>query len=469
VGTQRSQPGTRPPHRGQRPRGPRQGGPARGSSTPAAEGEPPAEAALAGEPERPRVKVPPPSRRERLTPELEQELRAVLGDDAMNQLLAAAPPAPIDEGLEVETRHRGTVVKVHGDNVFFTLGGRREGVASLRQFKEPPAPGAQMDVVVRGYNDEDDLYELGVPGASIEVQDWSDLVEGAVVEARITGANTGGLECMVGSIRGFIPASQIEVFRVEHYGEYYEKKLLCVVTEANKRRRNLVLSHRAVVEREREEQRKKFLEELDVGQVREGVVRSIRDFGAFVDLGGVDGLIHISQLSWDRVNDPHEVLQEGQKVRVKIEKINRETGKIGLSYRDLLDHPWTNIDQRFPVDSVVKGTVSRIAKFGAFVKLAAGVEGLIHISELAHHRVVQVSNVVKEGDEVDVRILSVDPEAQRIALSLKATQTLPQREEKTAEEAADEPPREMAVPKHQGPLKGGTDRPTGGETFGLKW
>jgi small subunit ribosomal protein S1 len=362
-------------------------------------------------------------------------------------------------------------MKIHGDNVFFSLGGRDEGVVSLRQFREPPQVGTQMEVVVTGFQPDDGLYELAIPGASVEVQDWSDLVEGAVVEARITGSNTGGLECMVGKLRGFIPASQIEMHRVEHYAEYYEKKLLCVVTEANRRRRNLVLSHRALVEREQEEQRKKLLEELEVGAVREGTVTSIRSFGAFVDIGGIDGLIHISQLSWDRVNHPSEVLEVGQKVRVKVEKVNRQTGKLGLAYRDLLEHPWASAEERFPVDSLVKGTVTRTAKFGAFVKVAPGIEGLVHISELAHHRVVQVANVVKEGDEIEVKVLSVDAANQRLALSLKEAHPMPEAEQPVAEEEPppDEPRRKPAVPPSDQPLKGGTDRSTGGEHFGLKW
>jgi small subunit ribosomal protein S1 len=391
----------------------------------------------------------------------------------MDELVGDAPARETSAPLEVDSRHQGTLMKIHGDNVFFALGGRNEGVVSLRQFREPPQVGMVLEVVVTGFNAEDGLYELTIPGASIQVQDWSDLVEGAVVEARITGSNTGGLECMVGSIRGFIPASQIETFRVDNYAEYYDQKLMCVVTEANKRRRNLVLSHRALIEREKEEERKKLLEELQVGDVREGTVTSIRKFGAFVDIGGIDGLIHISQLSWDRVEDPSEVLQVGQKVRVKVEKVNQQTGKIGLSYRDLLEHPWTSVEERFPIDSIVRGTVTRTANFGAFVKLAPGVEGLVHISELAHHRVVQVTNVVKEGDEIEVKILSVDTDAQRIALSLKdahpmpeAQKTLPAEEEGQAQE---EPPRKPVVPPRSGPLKGGTDKSSGGDQFGLKW
>lgn len=417
-----------------------------------------------------RPKVPPPSRRDKLTPDLEDAFQSALGGASMEELLGEAPPVNA-EALEVDAKYQAKVVKIHGDNVFCSIDGRNQGVASLRQFEEPPTIGSSLDVVIRGFQVEDGLYELTVPGGAIDVQDWTDLVEGAVVEARITGSNVGGLECMVGGIRGFIPASQIDVFRVENYADYYEKKLNCVVTEANERRRNLVLSHRALLEREREEQRQKLLEELDSGQVREGVVSNVRDFGAFVDLGGIDGLIHISQLSWDRIDHPSEVLEAGQRVRVKVEKVNRDTGKISLSYRDLLTHPWTDVEQRFPLNATVKGQVTRIARFGAFVKIAPGIEGLIHISELAHHRVLQVGNVVKEGEEVEVMVVSVDEENQRIGLSLKAAHPLAEvaAEEQGEPAEDDSPPLEPTVKPYQGPLRGGTDRPSGGEDFGLRW
>ncbi|HCK71694.1 MAG TPA: hypothetical protein DHW38_08950, partial [Planctomycetaceae bacterium] len=198
-------------------------------------------------------------------------------------------------------------------------------------------------------------------------------------------------------------------------------------------------------------------------------VRSVKDFGAFVDIGGLDGLIHISQMSWDRVNHPSEVVSEGDKVKVRIEKINPQDGRIGLSLRALQDHPWTGIDSQFHVSDVVKGTVSRIAQFGAFVKLAPGVEGLVHISELAHHRVSMVSSVVSEGEEVDVKILSVDTEAQRISLSIKQTVSAPEVDTSSKDEGVDEPARKVSIKPSGKPLEGGINRPSGGEQFGLKW
>ena len=418
-----------------------------------------------------RVSLPPkPSRRDKLSAELEEELEAALGGATLDSLLGDPTSArsSADE-LEVDARRRAQVLRVHGDNVFFALGGRHEGVVSLRQFAVPPNPGDAFDVIVKQISAEDGLCELVIPGASIDVSDWSDLREGAVVEAKVTGSNAGGLECEVNRIRGFIPASQIGLYRVENFADQVGQKLLCVVTEANAQRQNLVLSHRAVLERQKEESRKDFYAGLEVGQMREGVVRKIHDFGAFVDLGGADGLIHISQLSWERVKHPSEVVQEGQKVQVRIEKIDSETGKLSLSLRNQQDHPWLGAEQKYPVGTMVRGTVSRLANFGAFVKIGPGVEGLVHVTELAHYRVANISKVVKEGQEVEVKIISVDPEAQRIALSLKAALPVPESKSAAAADEADEAPRALAVPKRSGPLKGGVDRPSDGDKFGLQW
>jgi small subunit ribosomal protein S1 len=244
------------------------------------------------------------------------------------------------------------------------------------------------------------------------------------------------------------------------------------VTEASRERRNLVLSHRAVMERERNEQRDKLMAELAPGQIREGIVRSMKDFGAFVDLGGVDGLVHVSQLSWDRVKHPSEVLEVGQKIKVRIDKFDKDTGKVSLSYREVGENPWQNVESKFPVGSRVTGPVSKVMDFGAFVKLGPGVEGLIHISELAHGRVFRVSDVLSEGQEVEVKILSVDAEKQRISLSLKALMEPPVRpgKEKVADEDMPLPPGAPKAPKKRdGNLKGGIGGPSGGEKFGLNW
>ncbi len=421
--------------------------------------------------DQPDASLPPP-RVQRSAPDLQQEIDEALAGVSMEALLGGAPEEEFGQELQREQKVKGRVIKIDSENAFFHLGGRNEGIISLLLFQEPPSVGQEMEVVVGGRNREDGLFELRIPGGAIEVSDWTDLDAGAVVEARVTGSNTGGLECTVNNIRGFIPASQVALYRVEDFSDYVGKKLPCIVQEANQRRGNLVLSHKALLKQEIEQNRTAFLETLEAGQEYEGVVRRLMDFGAFVELRpGVDGLIPIGELSWERVNHPRDVLEEGQRVKVKVRNFDAETGKIGLSLRQTQDSPWDQIEQKYPVGTVVPGVVSRIAKFGAFVKLEPGVEGLVHISELANHRVYQVTNVVKEGQEVQVKVLGVDGQEQRINLSLKQAQAAPPPEPEAAEaeEAADEPPPEPRIPRRKGPLKGGTDRKTGGEDLGLKW
>lgn len=416
-------------------------------------------------------KVPVPNVRSSVSEEELLTLEAEFSGADLDGLMIGDRSLRVGRDLEDGSRHQGKVIKVHNANVFISLGGPDEGVVPLLQFETPPVEGQTIDFLIRAFNAEEGLYELAIPGETVAVNDWDDLQEGAAVEAKIESANTGGVECKVGNVRGFIPMSQLSEFRIESAADYIGQKLVCIVTEANPRRGNLVLSHRAVLERDKAAKRKERLASLEVGQACEGTVRKVMDFGAFVDIGGLDGMIHISQLSWDKIKHPSEVVNEGDKIQVRVEKIDPETGKIGLSYRSLQDNPWTDVDARFPIGTVVKGTVSRLANFGAFVKIGIGIEGLIHISELAHNRVASVANVLKEGQDVEVKILTVDRDAQRIALSLRATQAKPEgsKPSKPEQEPVDEPKRQPAVPKFQGTLKGGTGANNGGELFGLKF
>ncbi len=414
----------------------------------------------------------PPPRLQRMSEDLQQEIDEALQDLSIEELLQgeSRPDAGSSDEIALDQRCQATAIKTDRDSVFFSLGGASEGVASLRHFAEPPAPGSQWEVVPVRFLPDDNLYELTIPGAAVDVQDWSDLTEGVVVDARITGHNKGGLECEVHKIRGFIPISQISIYRVEDLEPYVGQSLPCVVTEANPERRNLVLSHRDVLEREKQEAREKLLGELEPGQVREGVVRRLQPFGAFVDLGGIDGLVHISQLSWDRIAHPSEVLEEGQRIKVRVEKVDPATGKISLSYRDLLEHPWDGADEKYPVGAILDGIVSKIMEFGAFVRVAPGVEGLVHISELAHHRVQRVSQVVNEGQAVKVKVLGIDPSAQKMSLSIKAIQgDEPEADAETEESPEEATEARPAPPAPRQPLKGGLGRRSGGEQFGLKW
>ena len=273
----------------------------------------------------------------------------------------------------------------------------------------------------------------------------------------------------MGTLPGFMPASQIDRFRVNDFEAYHGQKLSAIVMEINPDKRKFVLSHRAVLDREQQEKREKLLEELEVGQIREGVVVKLMDFGAFIDLGGLEGLAHISKLSWSRIKHPSEVLKEGDKVKVKVEKLDEETKKMSLSYRDTLEDPWQSLGDQFSADDIVTGTVTRVADFGAFVKIAPAIEGLVHISELSHKRVAKVSSVVNEGDQIEVKILSIDTGAQKVSLSMKATQMPAKPAGSSKPDEPEEPARELVVPASGAPLKGGRDRKTGGEDIGLNW
>jgi small subunit ribosomal protein S1 len=370
--------------------------------------------------------------------------------------------------FEPESLQSGRVAAIRRDDVFIEFGGREQGIVSLRLFDVPPRVGAEVQVVVQRLNPEDGLYELSLPNKAAQVDDWSDLTEGMLVDVRVTGHNAGGLECEVNHIRGFIPVSQIALYRVEDLAQFVDQRFTCSITEANPDRRNLVLSRRAVLEREREQAREEMLHTLQPGQIRDGVVRKLMDFGAFVDLGGVDGLLHISQLAWGRVKHPSDVLHEGQQLKVRVDKVDPETGKISLAYRDLLESPWKAAAQKYPPNTVATGTVTKLMDFGAFVELEPGIEGLIHISELSHKRIWRASDVVKEGQQVEVMVLSVDVQAQRMSLSMKELSAPPEPVKKPEDELAEAAKSKKKPSKPSGPLLGGIGRKTG-NNFGLKW
>jgi ribosomal protein S1 len=418
---------------------------------------------------KPVKKYPPPNIRKRLTPDLEMEFAEAIGDMPIDAMLSGELSG-FETDLEPESKVRGRVLMVQRDSVFLDLGGRKQGFLKLIALPETPELGATIDAIVSRFDATEGLYELTLPGQAIDVGDWSQVSEGMLVEARITGHNKGGLECEVNQLRGFIPASQVSLYRVEDLATLVGEKFTCIVTEANAEKRNLVLSRRAVLEREKASAKETLLASLQVGQTHEAIVRSLQPFGAFVDLGGVDGLIHISQLSWERIKHASEALEVGQKVKVKIQKIDPETGKIGLAFRDLAENPWDRAAEKYTPRTRVKGTVSRLMEFGAFVKLEPGIEGLIHISELAHKRVHRASDIVSEGQQVEVLVTNVDVENQRIGLSLKALETPPSSAKK--EEPEDEPepvaPSTMNKPRST-PLKGGVSKSSGGDKFGLKW
>jgi predicted RNA-binding protein with RPS1 domain len=411
---------------------------------------------------------PRPSVRDKLSPDMEEELDRAMGSASMDDLLGVGAKDE-HEAFEPESLQSGRVAAIRRDDVFIEFGGREQGIVSLRLFAVPPQIGAQVQVVVQRLNPEDGLYELSLPNKAVQVDDWSDLAEGMLVDVRVTGHNTGGLECEVNHIRGFIPVSQIALYRVEDLAQFVDQHFTCFITEANPERRNLVLSRRAVLEREQEEARERMLASLQPGQIFDGTVRKLMDFGAFVELGnGVDGLLHVSQLAWGRVKHPSDVLREGQTVKVRVEKVDPQTGKISLAYRDLMESPWAAAAGKYPPNTVARGTVTKLMDFGAFVEIEPGIEGLVHISELSHKRVFRCSDVVKEGQQVEVMVLSVDSEARRMSLSMKELSAPPEPVKKESDEPGEAAPVKKKANKPTGPLLGGVGRKTG-DKYGLKW
>jgi small subunit ribosomal protein S1 len=320
-------------------------------------------------------------------------------------------------------------------------GGRSQGVLAIQQFEEkPPVVGEEVEFDIEGYDAANGLLRLTRGGSAQVVTDWSSVSRGMIVEAKVTGVNKNrtGLLVEVNGIKGFMPISQIDMYRVEKPEDYLNQKIKCMVAELDPSERNLVLSRRALLEQEREKIREQFWAEVEEGQVKTGIVRSVKPFGAFVDLGGADGLIPVSELSWSRVGDPSEVVQIGQKVEVKVARVDYEARKIALSLRQLVRSPWDDFAEQHKAGARLVGKVTRIAEFGAFVEVAPGIEGLVHVSELSTQRVRRVRDVLSEGQEVTVQVQSIDPEARRMSLSLKAMKA----EAEAADAAADDAERE---------------------------
>ena len=426
----------------------------------------------------PARRVAVPNIRGGLDEDLEADFEAALEGVAIDALLDAGASAKAEAPIDPGSRLMATVLSIGPDTAFVDLGGRRQGAMKLAGLLDAgidlPAVGDSIEVSVGSRNDDDNLYDVALANRAVSVEDWSQIQAGMIVEARVTAANKGGLECEVAGLRGFMPASLVSTWRIENLEEMVGQTLDSLVTEIVPEARRLVLSRRAVIEKQAADAKAKMLETLEPGVEFDGIVRSVREFGAFVDIGnGVEGLIHVSELSWDRVANAADVLKAGEKVRVVVKKVDRETGKIGLSARDLIESPWKRAGDKYHVGATVKGVVSRIAQFGAFVKLEPGVEGLVHISELATRRIRSVSDVAREGQQVECRVITIDPDEQRLSLSIKALAPSPASKEQPAAEEpeADEPEAPPPVVKKRNtPLKGGTGgNQSQGEKFGLRW
>jgi small subunit ribosomal protein S1 len=323
----------------------------------------------------------------------------------------------------------GTVVRVDKDEVLVDIGYKSEGVIpvaelSIRRSVNPAdevSVGEEIDALVLTKEDAEGRLILSKKRARFELA-WKQ-IEGASesgepVTGRVIEVVKGGLILDLG-VRGFLPASLVDIRRVQDLDEFLGKELRCKVIELNRSRNNVVLSRRAVLEDERKEQRQAILDRLSPGDVVEGTISNIVDFGAFVDLDGMDGLIHISELSWTHVNHPSEVLEIGQPVKVKVLDIDRDRQRISLGLKQTQSDPWQQVLESYNQGDVVEGRVTKVVTFGAFVEIMPGVEGLVHISELAAHHVENPREVVSQGDLVKVKIIEVDAERRRLSLSLK--------------------------------------------------
>jgi len=362
---------------------------------------------------------------------------------------------------------KATVTKVEDKQALVDVGYKYDGLIPISELSplhvekvaDEVAVGDTFEVKVIKLND--DKEELVVSKKAVAMESaWSDLEQkmqnGEVIHAVVKEIVKGGLVVDVG-VRGFIPASMVERHFVEDFSDYKGKELSLKVVEMDKEKNKVILSHKAVLEDEVKVKKQSILDTTQPGQILEGTVQRMTDFGVFVDIGGVDGLVHVSELAWNRVEKPSDVVKEGDKVTVKVLKVDKENERIGLSIKETQAGPWASVAEEFKAGSIVNGTVKRLVSFGAFVEVAPGIEGLVHISQIANRRVNTPGEVLKEGQEVQVKVLDVVPQEQRISLSIRAV------EEDRVEQA------ERASKKEQQQFQQENNQPMGvtlGELFG---
>jgi small subunit ribosomal protein S1 len=333
------------------------------------------------------------------------------------------------KNLEIGEKVKGTVTKVEEKQVLVDVQDSKvDGIIPISELSSLHIEKAS-DVVSEG-----DVLELIVTKVEEELlvlskrkvdaeKAWEEMKirfeNGDVFEAEVKDVVKGGLVVDLG-VRGFVPASLVEDYYVEDFSDYKDKTLTFKIVELDQEKNRLILSHRAVVEAEKQQQKKKLLTDIEAGAVLEGTVQRITDFGAFVDIGGVDGLVHISQLSHEHVEKPSDVVTEGQKVQVKVLSVDRDNERISLSIKETLPGPWSDISGKAPKGSVLDGVVKRLVSYGAFVEVLPGVEGLVHISQISHKHIGTPHEVLQENQNVKVKVLDVNENEQRLSLSIKA-------------------------------------------------
>ncbi len=353
---------------------------------------------------------------------------------AFGQEVAKGDMEPLLEGAIEELKPgrilEGRIVGVAGDDFVVDVGLKSEGLVSKDEFDDPSAVrvGDTVKVLLESIEDDEGLIKLSKRKAD-RIIAWERILEttkvGDIVEGTVTRKIKGGLLVDIG-VPAFLPASQIDVRRPSDVGEFIGRKIRAEVLKIDEDRRNIVVSRRQVIEREREEAKRRLLERVKEGDLVKGVVKNIAEFGAFIDLGGIDGLLHVTDMSWGRVNHPSELVKVGDELEVKILNIDMDKEKIALGLKQKESSPWEEIEQRYPVGARVRGEVVSLVPYGAFVRLEDGVEGLVHVSEMSWtRRVNHPSEIVNPGDEVDVVVLDIDKDKHEISLGIKQTEVNP--------------------------------------------
>jgi small subunit ribosomal protein S1 len=367
-------------------------------------------------------------------PVLKSEFLAAI-DDAGETIIAEIET---ESNFDVNKIVEGLIVRVDEDSVLVDVGFKSEGTISRDEWdahEDPPQVNQKIKVLVEEVEDETGLADdphgmvrLSKRKAE-KILQWETMMktvrEGQVVTGTVTRQIKGGLLVDIG-VNVFLPASQVDIRRPGDIGDYIGRVVQCEVLKIDEARRNIVVSRRSLIEKQREEDREHLLAELELGQLRKGVVKNIADFGAFVDLGGIDGLLHITDMSWERIGHPSEMVSIDQEIEVMILHIDRDKQKIALGLKQKHSNPWDNVQEKYPVGSKVRGSVVNVMSYGAFVKLEPGIEGLVHISEMSWtKRINHPAELVQIGDEIEVAILAVDREGQQLSLGMKQTQQNP--------------------------------------------
>ena len=326
---------------------------------------------------------------------------------------------------------KGTVVSIGPSEVMVDIGFKSEGVVPIKEFSDPESieKGQEIEVFLEDVEDQEGQVVLSKQKADF-MRVWDLIKEahdtGNTVEGRLMRRIKGGIVVNLFGVEAFLPGSQIDIRQVKNFDQFIGHEFPFKIIKLNKARRNIVVSRRAVLEEERARMREEIVKVLEEGQIREGVVKNITDFGAFIDLGGVDGLLHITDMSWGRVNHPSELVSIGDRIKVKVLSYDRKRERISLGLKQLTAHPWENIEKKYPTESQIRGKVVSITDYGAFVELEEGIEGLVHISEMSWTQHVRhPSKLVNIGDIVEVKVLKIDSENQKISLGMKQTEDDP--------------------------------------------